>query len=95
MVNKHHFLDISLYIPVLIFIVVLNRRHIYRQLTSLYPKHACEEYNNIFNLLCQNCNINENNIPQLEDLSNFLKGLIKKITTQFEIRFYKLNKKLS
>ena len=39
----------------------------------MYPTHACDEFNNIFTLLKQNCGYCENNIPQLEDVSNFLK----------------------
>lgn len=46
---------------------------IFKKLTSLYPTHACEEFNNIFNLLRANCGYNENNIPQLEVVSHFLK----------------------
>jgi phenylalanine-4-hydroxylase len=46
---------------------------IFKELTNLYPTHACDEFNNIFTLLRQNCGYNENNIPQLEDVSNFLK----------------------
>lgn len=46
---------------------------VFKELTALYPTHACQEFNNIFTLLCQNCGYNENQIPQLEDVSNFLK----------------------
>jgi phenylalanine-4-hydroxylase len=46
---------------------------VFNELTQLYPTHACEEFNNIFTLLIQNCGYREDNIPQLEDVSNFLK----------------------
>lgn len=45
---------------------------VFRQLTSLYPTHACKEHNHVFPLLIQNCGFREDNIPQLEDISNFL-----------------------
>ena len=54
---------------------------IFNELTSLYPTHACEEFNNIFTLLIQNCGYREDNIPQLEDISNFLKD-----STGFSLR---------
>ncbi|CAG0895828.1 unnamed protein product [Cyprideis torosa] len=46
---------------------------VYRSLTSLYPTHACREFNYIFPLLQENCGYREDNIPQLQDVSNFLK----------------------
>nr|CAD7455609.1 unnamed protein product [Timema tahoe] len=46
---------------------------VFRKLTKLYPSHACREHNHVFPLLIENCGYRENNIPQLEDISNFLK----------------------
>ncbi|XP_025408150.1 protein henna [Sipha flava] len=46
---------------------------VFRELTKLYPTHACKEYNHLFPLLVENCGYNENSIPQFEDISNFLK----------------------
>ena len=45
---------------------------IFKELTKLYPTHACQEFNHIFPLLCDNCGFQEDNIPQLQDISNFL-----------------------
>jgi len=47
---------------------------VFRQLTKLYPTHACKEFNHVFPLLVDNCGFREDNIPQLQDVSNFLKG---------------------
>ncbi|XP_013775389.2 protein henna-like isoform X2 [Limulus polyphemus] len=46
---------------------------VFRHLTKLYPSHACREHNHIFPLMVENCGYHEDNIPQLEDVSNFLK----------------------
>lgn len=48
-------------------------RTVFEQLTELYPTHACKEYNHIFPLMVTNCGYRPDNIPQLEDVSNFLK----------------------
>ncbi|GIY48343.1 protein henna [Caerostris extrusa] len=45
---------------------------VFKQLTKLYPTHACKEHNHIFPLMIENCGYREDNIPQLEDVSNFL-----------------------
>lgn len=56
-------------------------RTIYNELVKLYPTHACSEFNYIFPLLQQNCGYGPNNIPQLQDVSDFLKGT-------YSARFY-------
>ncbi|VDO19240.1 unnamed protein product [Heligmosomoides polygyrus] len=48
-------------------------RTVYNELVSLYPTHACKEFNYIFPLLQQNCGFRSDNIPQLQDVSDFLK----------------------
>ncbi|KAH7724739.1 phenylalanine hydroxylase [Aphelenchoides avenae] len=48
-------------------------RTIYTELVKLYPTHACREFNYIFPLLQQNCGYGPDNIPQLQDVSDFLK----------------------
>lgn len=47
---------------------------VFRNLTKLYKTHACREHNMVFPLLIENCGYREDNIPQLQDVSNFLKG---------------------
>ncbi|XP_061593089.1 tryptophan 5-hydroxylase 1-like isoform X2 [Cololabis saira] len=46
---------------------------VFRELHKLYPSHACKEYLKNLPLLTQYCQYSEDNIPQLEDVSNFLK----------------------
>ncbi|XP_054301672.1 phenylalanine-4-hydroxylase isoform X6 [Pongo pygmaeus] len=45
---------------------------VFKTLKSLYKTHACYEYNHIFPLLEKYCGFHEDNIPQLEDVSQFL-----------------------
>ncbi|XP_011352717.1 phenylalanine-4-hydroxylase [Pteropus vampyrus] len=47
-------------------------RTVFRTLKSLYKTHACYEYNHIFPLLEKYCGFREDNIPQLEEVSQFL-----------------------
>ena len=49
-------------------------RAVYTELVKLYPTHACAEFNYIFPLLQQNCGYGPERIPQLQDVSNFLKS---------------------
>lgn len=68
---------------------------VYEQLVKLYPTHACSEFNHIFPLLIQNCGYRQDNIPQLEDISNFLKGKkTSEIRKLFALRA-KINSRLS
>lgn len=48
-------------------------RTMYKELTKLYPTHACKEYNHNFPLFVENCGYSEDNIPQLEVVSRYLK----------------------
>nr|XP_057934825.1 tryptophan 5-hydroxylase 1-like isoform X2 [Doryrhamphus excisus] len=47
---------------------------VYRELNKLYPTHACKEYLKNIPLLVEECHYREDNIPQLEDISRFLKA---------------------
>ncbi|XP_051917139.1 tryptophan 5-hydroxylase 1a isoform X2 [Hippocampus zosterae] len=46
---------------------------VYRELKKLYPSHACREYLKNLPLLSKYCEYREDNIPQLEDVSRFLR----------------------
>ncbi|XP_044539277.1 tyrosine 3-monooxygenase-like, partial [Gracilinanus agilis] len=48
-------------------------REVYTTLKSLYPTHACREHLDAFQLLERFSGYSENSIPQLEDVSRFLK----------------------
>merc|ERR1711953_758774 len=56
-------------------------RTVFNNLKRLYKSHACYEHNHVFPLLEENCGYSEHNIPQLQDVSNFLKS-----TTGFQLR---------
>ncbi|KAL5011138.1 hypothetical protein ScPMuIL_013443 [Solemya velum] len=47
--------------------------HVFRKLKSLFSTHACREHRDVFDILEKECGYSDNNIPQLEDISNFLK----------------------
>eukprot|EP00091_Calanus_sinicus_P010099 TRINITY_DN2346_c0_g1_i2.p1 TRINITY_DN2346_c0_g1~~TRINITY_DN2346_c0_g1_i2.p1 ORF type:complete len:269 (+),score=79.67 TRINITY_DN2346_c0_g1_i2:128-934(+) len=54
---------------------------VFNNLTRLYKTHACYEHNHVFPLLQENCGYSEDDIPQLQTVSNFLKSV-----TGFQLR---------
>ena len=48
------------------------RKKVFISLKALYPTHACAEFNAVFPLLEEQCGYVEDNLPQLEDISQFL-----------------------
>lgn len=46
---------------------------IYTRMKDLWKRHACDEFNYIVPLLENNCGYAVDNIPQQQDISNFLK----------------------
>jgi phenylalanine-4-hydroxylase len=52
---------------------VATWKTIYSNLKKLFTTHACSEFNHILPLLEENCGYGENSIPQLQDVSDFLK----------------------
>nr|CAA76184.1 phenylalanine hydroxylase [Geodia cydonium] len=49
-------------------------RTIFTNLVDLFPTHACKEHNHVFPLLQENCGYREDNIPQLEEVSQYLQS---------------------
>uniref|UniRef100_A0A8C4R135 phenylalanine 4-monooxygenase n=1 Tax=Eptatretus burgeri TaxID=7764 RepID=A0A8C4R135_EPTBU len=47
---------------------------VFSELKKLFPTHACQEFLRVFPLLEQYCGFREDNIPQLEDVSEYLKS---------------------
>jgi len=45
---------------------------VWDKLTALYPTHACRQYNNVFPLLVENAGYRRGQIPQLQQVSDYL-----------------------
>jgi len=54
---------------------------VFNNLKRLYKTHACYEHNHVFPLLEENCGYSEDDIPQLQTVSDFLKSV-----TGFQLR---------
>lgn len=61
---------------------------VFRELSKLHVSHACKEYLKNFPLLMEQCNYREDNIPQLEDVSKFLKGNCEDLNWQEEFYLF-------
>ncbi|KAJ1740176.1 hypothetical protein LPJ68_004006 [Coemansia sp. RSA 1086] len=48
-------------------------KYLYTRMRALYPKYACRNYRQMFDLLEQKSIFTPDNIPQIEDISKFLK----------------------
>ncbi|KAM9313211.1 tyrosine 3-monooxygenase-like [Gastrophryne carolinensis] len=48
-------------------------KQVYKGLSALYPNYACKQYLDAFQLLEKKCGFSENSIPQLQNVSSFLK----------------------
>ena len=46
---------------------------VWKELMKLFPTHTCRQYQYNFPLMVENCGYAPNNIPQLQDISEFLK----------------------
>ena len=56
-------------------------RTVFTKLKALYKTHACYEHNHVFPLLEENCGYKADAIPQLQDVSEFLRSV-----TGFQLR---------
>ncbi|KAJ1728743.1 hypothetical protein LPJ72_005326 [Coemansia sp. Benny D160-2] len=48
-------------------------RQVYTRLRAMHPDYACREFLHVFPLLEQNCGYGPDDIPQIDDISRFLK----------------------
>lgn len=62
---------------------------VFNGLTRLYPTHACKEFNEAIPELFSTCFYKEDNIPQLDDVSKYLKGMFP--PCNWSLAMYELN----
>lgn len=63
--------------------VMLRRGTVFRELHKLYKQYACREYLENWPDLVKYCGYREDNIPQLQDLNNFLKSKLTRCSLIF------------
>jgi len=51
-----------------------DRGVVFNKLTKLYRTHACKKYNDLFSQLVEKCGFRADKIPQLDDISRYLKA---------------------
>lgn len=57
---------------------IVHRRQVYQQLRSIYPSLACRQFLDGLQQLEKECGYGEERIPQLREVSAFLKGVTEK-----------------
>lgn len=62
-----------------------DRREVYRQLRSIYPSLACRQFLDSLQQLEQECGYGEEAIPQLRDVSAFLRGEAQRCTAAAQL----------
>lgn len=62
------------YITVMLWYGCVYRRQVYQQLRSIYPSLACKQFLDGLQQLEKECGYGEDRIPQLREVSAFLKG---------------------
>lgn len=58
----------------MLLLLCRDRREVYRQLRGIYPSLACRQFLEALQQLERECGYGEDRIPQLRDVSAFLKG---------------------
>lgn len=58
----------------MMLMLCFKRREVYQQLRSIYPSLACRQFMDSLQQLEKECGYGEDRIPQLREVSAFLKG---------------------
>ena len=58
---------------------------VYDKLTALFPTHACKQFNDVFPELALKCGYRRDNIPQLEDVSQYLQRYVFTYSATFRV----------